>query len=87
MIIEATLRIATVVWAAMLIGCAASPTERTFGDSVRHTIAQQRVAPQPAPDTPVGTDGQRLESVMSVYRSMVGDPLPVVREVQVEKSQ
>lgn len=84
---QVTVRMITLLCSAALLGCAASPTERDFGDSVRHTIAQQRIAPQPAPETPQGTDGQRLESVMSVYRSMVGDPLPVVREVLVEKAQ
>jgi hypothetical protein len=69
------------------MGCAASPTERDFGNAVRHTVAQQRLAPQPAPDAEPTTDGQRLESVMTVYRSMVGDPLPVVRELTVEKGQ
>lgn len=73
--------------AAVLSGCAASPTEREFGQAVRHTLAQQRVAPMPAPDTEPTTDGQRLENVMSVYRSMVGDPIPVVRELEVQKGQ
>ena len=75
------------VGALMLTGCSASPTERDFGDAVRHTMAQQRAAPAPAPAGDPTTDGVRMENVMSVYRSFVGDPSPVVREVIVEQGQ
>lgn len=71
--------------AAVVSGCAASPTEREFGNAVRHTLAQQRATPAPAPDVDPTTDGQRVESVMTMYRTMVGDPVPVVREREVKK--
>lgn len=65
--------------AAMLIGCAASPTEESFGDAVRATLAEQRVQPQPpADDAETGMDGQRIEGVLGVYRSTIGNPTTVV---------
>jgi hypothetical protein len=69
-----------------LAGCAASPSEQAFGDAVRETMAAQRIAPAPAPDEEPTGDGQRLEGVMSVYRTMVGDPQPVVRQRSVESN-
>jgi hypothetical protein len=72
---------------ACLAGCAASPSEEAFGDAVRQTMTAQRITPEPAPDAEPSTDGQRMEAVMSVYRTMVGDPLPVVRERAVERGQ
>jgi hypothetical protein len=68
-------------------GCATSATEQDFGNSVRHTMAMQRTPPAPAPATEPTLDGERLESVLSVYRTMVGDPTPVVREAPVNGEQ
>ena len=82
---NAILRLATLACIAAVVGCAASPTERSFGDAVRHTMAQQRIAPGPAPTEEAGTDGQRLENVMSVYRTLVGEPRLVVGEAAVEQ--
>lgn len=60
---------------ALLVGCAgASPTERSFGDSVRATTAAQRLAPGAETEDGLAGDGQRTENVISVYRSEVGDP-------------
>jgi hypothetical protein len=82
--INVMLRLAAFACVAGLVGCAASPTERAFGDAVRHTMAQQVIPPDPAPTEEVGTDGQRLEGVMSVYRTLVGEPRLVVGESPAE---
>ena len=54
---------------SMVIGCAASPnTDREFGNSVRQMVRSQQVY-APADEGPVeGGDGQRLETVLDVYR-------------------
>jgi hypothetical protein len=72
---------------AVLTGCAASPLERSFGEANRQTMAAQHIAPAPTPDDDPATDGQRLEGVMTIYRTMVGDPQPVVRQRTVEPAQ
>ncbi len=71
---------------ATLTGCASSQTEAQFGNAVRSTIADQRMQPQPPDGAPAGTDGQRVESVLSVYRTRVGDPAPVVNTIPVERN-
>jgi hypothetical protein len=69
-----------------LAGCSASPTEAAFGQAVRANLAEQRVLPQPVDvDAEPVLDGQRIEGVMEVYRTLVGDPLPVVRVRPVER--
>ena len=76
---------AALVIGATLTGCASSQTESEFGNSVRATMADQRMQPQPNDGTtPVG-DGQRTENVLNVYRTMVGDPTPVTNSRAVEQ--
>lgn len=70
-----------------LCGCAGSATERHYGDAVRQTLAAQRIAPEPGKDGPVAADGRRIESVMTVYRTMVGEPRTVVNQTVVEEGQ
>ena len=70
---------------ATLTGCSSSQTESQFGNSVRATMADQRLAPQPSDGTTPSGDGQRTENVLKVYRSMVGDPTPVVNARTVEQ--
>lgn len=64
-------------------GCASTLTEETYGDSVRSVVAAQRLEPQPR-EPEVSTDGARMESVLSIYRTWVGDPLPVIKQRAVE---
>ena len=70
---------------ATLTGCATSQSEAEFGNSVRATMADQRMQPQPSDGTTPSSDGQRTENVLKVYRSMVGDPTPVVNSRAVEQ--
>lgn len=71
---------------ATLTGCASSSqTEAEFGNSVRDAMADQRMQPQPSDGTTPSGDGQRTENVLKVYRSMVGDPTPVVNSRAVEQ--
>jgi uncharacterized lipoprotein YajG len=70
-----------------LAGCAASHTEQTFGDAVRSVTSDQRLVAEVRDDQADVTDGQRLESVMTLHRTMVGDPAGVVRQRVVEQSQ
>jgi hypothetical protein len=70
---------------ALLSGCAATETEKQFGNAVRDTLAQQRIQPQPADDEPVTGDGPRTENVIHVYRSNMGDPGGVVGARKVTK--
>jgi len=73
---------------AALAGCtAASPTEEEFGDALRATLAEQRVAPQPSDEVTVDGDGQRLEGVIGIYRSSAGDPGSVVNTRSVDKKE
>jgi hypothetical protein len=76
---------AALMLGATLTGCATSQTEEEFGNSVRATMAEQRMQPQPSDGTTPSGDGQRTESVLNVYRNMVGDPTPVVNTRAVEK--
>ena len=82
------LKTATAVAITILIcGCQASSTEENFGSSVRNMIAQQQIESTGPlqPNEPLASgDGRRLESVTTVYQSMVGDPGPVVRQIKVE---
>ncbi len=66
-----------------LAGCASSPVEDAYGDSVRSVVAAQRIEPQPR-EPELTTDGARLEGVMTIYRTWVGDPQPVVKQRPVE---
>lgn len=74
-----------------LAGCAGvSQTEAEFGNSVRHIVARQQIAPSGTleADEPIRSgDGRRLESVTTVYQTYVGDPTPVVREMEVDNQQ
>jgi hypothetical protein len=62
--------------AAAVAGCNAYPTaKQDFGDSVRHMVQSQRVSTEPVDTEPVRTgDGQRLNSVLEVYRTGVSRP-------------
>ena len=70
---------------AVLGGCATSATEEQFGNAVRDTLAQQRIAPEPAEDAVLSGDGARTENVINVYRSNMGDPGQVVGARKVSK--
>ena len=72
-----------------LTGCAVSQTEAEFGNSVRHMMARQAIAPSGPlqADEPIQTgDGRRLENVNTVYQTYVGDPTAVVKQIEVDKS-
>ena len=67
-------------------GCAHSPTEADFGNSVRNVIQKQQVGSGGPlrPDQPLETtDGRRMESVTRVYQTNVGDPSAVVTTKEV----
>lgn len=71
-----------------LTGCAVSQTEAEFGNSVRHVMARQQIAPSGPlkADEPIQSgEGRRLENVTTVYQTYVGDPTPVVKEMEVEQ--
>lgn len=71
-----------------LTGCAVSQTEAEFGNSVRHMMTEQRIAPSGPlkADEPIQSgDGRRLENVTTVHQSHVGDPKMVVKEMEVER--
>jgi len=76
-----------VISVVLVTGCAHSPTEADFGNSVRNVIAKQQL-PSKGPlqdDEPLqSTDGRRGESVTTVYQTMVGDPGAVVRSTKVQ---
>lgn len=69
-----------------LVACASSPTEQSFGNAVRATMAEQRVypAPQDGSEEP-GMDGPRAEAVLSTYRKTIGSPTSVVGGQAVER--
>jgi hypothetical protein len=71
-----------VIGVVLVAGCAHSPTEEDFGNSVHHIIAKQQM-PSSGPlqdDEPLqSTDGRRGEKVATVYQTTVGDPGAVVR--------
>lgn len=71
-------RLAALALSTLLLGCAASPTEQTFGQAVRATLAEQRVQPGPDTGAAAGMDGPRAEKVIGVYRDTVGNPADVV---------
>ena len=77
--------LATAMLFALLSGCAATETEKQFGNAVRDTLAQQRMTPQPADDGVLTGDGPRTENVINVYRSNMGDPNSVVNTRKVTK--
>jgi type IV pilus biogenesis protein CpaD/CtpE len=72
-----------------LAGCATAPrqVEKDFGSSVRGMNQAQILDPVAArnPDmTPVmTTDGQRMETVMGIYRSSVGEPQSVFESTEI----
>ena len=72
-------------------GCAGvSQTEADFRNSVENVIAKQQMAPTGTlgPNEPIETgDGRRLENVNTVYQTRVGDPSPVVRQVEIQVEQ
>jgi hypothetical protein len=71
-----------------LTGCVGtSPTEEDFGNSVGNIIAKQQMTPTGPlkADEPIESgNGRRLENVNTIYQTNVGDPSPVVRQVEVE---
>lgn len=72
---------------AWLAGCAVSHTEADFGNSVRNVVDKQQMRPTGPlkADEPIqGGDGRRLENVNTVYQTQVGDPSPVVRQIEVD---
>jgi len=71
----------------LVAGCASSPTEADFGNSVRNVIAKQQL-PSSGPladDEPLqSTDGRRGENVANVYQRHVGDPAAVSRTKEIQ---
>ena len=83
------LKVPVAVFASLLISActSVSPTEQDFRNSVENMIAKQQIKPTGPlqADEPIQSgDGRRLENVLTVYQTHVGDPTPVVREVKVE---
>jgi len=76
-----------VISVVLVAGCAHSPTESDFGNSVRNVIAKQQL-PSKGPlkdDEPLqSTDGRRGATVTTVYQTTVGDPGAVVRSTKVQ---
>jgi hypothetical protein len=78
-----------------LAGCAGvygpSATEREFGNSVRHVVESQKANPEASRDpdpNPVNYgDGARLEPVLEAYRTDVGTPSEVKRDVLINLSR
>jgi hypothetical protein len=77
-----------------VLGCAAcettSGTEDDFGNSVRNMIANQAMEPQgplAADEALTSGDGRRQSNVNTVYQTKVGDPSPVVRQVEVKQGE
>lgn len=79
--------IAFLTLAVALAGCAATETEKQFGNAVRDTLAQQRMQPAPAEDGVLSGDGTRVEGVIETYRTQVGDPNRVVNTQKVTKQE
>ena len=76
--IRKTFGFAALMMGATLTGCATtSQVDEQYGDSVRSTMAKQRIQPQPSDGTTPEGDGVRTESVLKVYRTTVGDPTAV----------
>jgi hypothetical protein len=73
--------------ATLLSACSHEPTgvAATFGDSVRNMIEAQTNDPStlatPSTETIDGSDPQRLEAVLGVYRSDVAKPAAASEEV------
>jgi hypothetical protein len=73
---------------ALLAACSTNnptPTERSFGDSVRNMIEAQTYDPStrssPSTETVDSSDGRRLEAVLDVYRTDVAKPDTVGDEI------
>jgi hypothetical protein len=67
-----------------------SQTEEDFGNSVRSMVANQAMESQGplAADEPLTTgDGRRQANVNTVYQTNVGDPAPVVKQVEVKQGE
>ena len=78
----------------MAFSCAAcettSQTEDDFGNSVRNMVAKQSMDSKGplAADEPLDSgDGRRLDYVNTVYQTSVGDPAPVVKQIEVRKGE
>jgi hypothetical protein len=73
----------------LLGGCATEPTltERNFGDSVRNMVQAQTydasTLTNPSSAAIDGTDGQKLESAVEVYRGTSGDTESVGSEINI----
>ena len=72
-------------------GCAGvSQTEADFRNSMENVIAKQQipVTGTLGPNEPIDSgDGRRLENVNTIYQTNVGDPSPVVRQVEIQVEQ
>lgn len=73
----------------LLVGCASDPTvsEQNFGNSVRNMIAVQTYDPStlstPSSAPVDGTDGQKLEGALGVYRQAPAGTDNVGREINI----
>ncbi len=67
----------------LLCGCAGQTrTETEYGKAVRNVVSKQQVAPRGplrADEPQPSTDGRRMQNVIEVYQTSVGDPAAVVR--------
>ena len=74
--------------ASALTACeTTSRTEEDFGNAVRNMVAKQAMESQGplAADEPLdSSDGRRQSNVHTVYQTNVGDPSPVVKQVEVK---
>lgn len=68
------------VFGVSLYGCTVWPQKEDFGDAVTHMQTEQKATPatQAAPQ-----DGQRMRSVLRVYREDVGKPQEVKQEITI----
>lgn len=80
-------KIALVAVGALTMGCASTAVEDQFGDSVRHTMAAQIVNKDAAENPPAGAldgiDGNRVQSILRVYREDVSKPEKVSDDIVV----
>jgi hypothetical protein len=75
----------------MLISACESvgPSEEHFGEAVRNFVSHQQLESQGPleQDEPIASgNGRRLEAVITVHQSHVGDPGSVVNDMKVEGS-
>ena len=76
----------------LIVGCTTdSPTEADFGNSVRQVISAQAAYPErvanPPTELPTHTMAPRLNNALEVYRTHVGDPKAIDRNIIVGANQ